>query len=237
MSAVKALVGLVVLAAVLAVGLVAGDHYAEGRAEEYARGEVAQMLQTSTTPAVDIQGFPFLTQVLRGTLDSVTASASDAKLSGLAVTDVAIDTRGVVVRPPAGEQARAGQASVAATIPTSSLEGALKDRTGLTPQIVVDGQTLRASGTVLGLTLVLTLVPRVDNGSLVVDVQHLTLGGRDVDPNALPSNLRGRVSSIPVPLDALPQGLAVTQASVIPAGIRLTASGSNVVVPQAASGG
>jgi hypothetical protein len=237
MSAVKALVGLVVLAAVLGVGLVAGDHYAEASAEEYARGVVSDMLQASTTPSVDIQGFPFLTQVARGTLDSVTASAAGARLGGVAVTDVAIDARGVLVRPPAGEQARAGQASISATIPTSSFEAALKERTGLTATLTVAQSTLQASGTVLGLALTLTLVPRVDNGSLLVDIQHLTLGGNEVDPNALPSALRGRVSSIPVPLDGLPQGLTVSQAAIVPTGVRVTASGSNVVVPEAPAAG
>ncbi len=238
-SAAKALGGLFVLGVVAAGGLYVGDRYAESRAEEYAVGVVSQSISTTSPPVVDIKGFPFLTQLMSGTLDHVTATSPGATLDGVPVTDVAIDATRVNVRPPAGQQPSAGHATVVATIPTASLEKAVKDGTGLTVQLAVDGSTIKASGNVLGLPIVLTLAPRVDSGKLLVDAQDLTLGGRQITPESLPSAVRDRVKDIEVPVQGLPSGLALSRAEVVPSGLRVTADGTNVVVPEttAANGG
>ncbi|HVD22732.1 MAG TPA: DUF2993 domain-containing protein [Lapillicoccus sp.] len=235
MSAAKALGGLLVLGVVAAGGLYVGDHYAESRAEEYAVGVVSQSISTTSAPVVDIKGFPFLTQFLTGTLDQVTATAAGATLEGVPVTDVTIDATRVNVRPPAGQQPSAGRATVVATIPTASLEKLVKDRTNLTVQLAVDGSTVKASGNVLGLPMVLTLAPRVDAGTLLVDAQDLTLGGRQITPESLPGAIRDRVKDIEIPLEGLPSGLALSRAEVVPSGLRITADGTNVVVPQTAA--
>lgn len=235
-SAAKALGGLVVLGVVVVGGLVAGDRYAESRAEEYAVGVVSQSVATTQPPVVDIKGFPFLTQLMGGTLGEVTATAAGATLEGIPVTDVAVDATQVTVRPPAGQQPSAGHATVAATIPVASLEKVVKDKTGLTVQLAVDGGVVKATGTVLGLPLTLDLVPKVTGGKLLVDAQALTLGGREITAQSLPSALRGQVSGIEVPVEGLPAGLALTRADVVPSGVRVTAEGTDVVVPQSATG-
>jgi hypothetical protein len=234
-SAAKALGGLLVLGVVAGGGLYVGDRYAESRAEEYAVGVVSQSIATTSSPVVDIKGFPFLTQFMSGTLDHVTATSAGATLEGVPVTDVAIDATQVNVRPPAGQQPSAGRATVVATIPTASLEKLVKDRTNLTVQLAVDGSTVKASGNVLGLPLVLTLAPRVDSGKLLVDAQDLTLGGRQITPESLPGVVRDRVKDIEIPLEGLPSGLALSRAEVVPSGLRITADGTNVVVPQTAA--
>ena len=189
-SAAKALGGLVVLGVVVAGGLYVGDRYAESRAEEYAVGVVSQSIPTTEPPVVDIKGFPFLTQLMGGTLDEVSATAAGATLEGIPVTDVAVDATQVNVRPPAGQQPSAGHATIAATIPTASLEKVVKDKTGLSVQLAVDGSAVKASGNVLGLPLTLSLVPTVNNGKLLVDAQGLTLGGREITAQSLPGALR-----------------------------------------------
>ena len=108
MSAAKALGGLVVLGVVVVGGLVRGDRYAESRAEEYAVGVVSQSIPTTQPPVVDIKGFPFLTQLMGGTLDEVTATAAGATLEGISVTDVAVDATKVNVRPAGGPAAVRG---------------------------------------------------------------------------------------------------------------------------------
>lgn len=231
-SAAKALGGLVVLGVVVVGGLVAGDRYAESRAEEYAVGVVGQSVATTQPPVVDIKGFPFLTQLMSGTLEEVTATAAGATLEGIPVTDVAVDATQVTVRPPAGQQPSAGHATIAATIPTASLEKVVKDKTGLTVQLSVSGSAVKATGNVLGLPLTLNLVPRVEGGKLLVDAQALTLGGREITAQSLPSALRGKVSGIEVPVEGLPAGLVLSRADVVPTGVRITADGTNVVVPE-----
>jgi hypothetical protein len=231
-SAAKALGGLLVLGVVAAGGLYAGDRYAEARAEEYASGVVSDSIATTSSPVVDIKGFPFLTQLMTGTLYEVTATAAGATLEGIPVTDVAVDATQVDVRPPAGQQPKAGRVTIVATIPTASLEKVVKDRSGLTVQLAVEGSAVKAAGTVLGLPLTLDLAPRVEGGKLLVDAQGLTLGGRDVNAQSLPSSIRGRVSGIEIPVEGLPPGLALSQAQVVPSGLRITAAGTNVAVPQ-----
>ena len=231
-SAAKALGGLVVLGVVVVGGLVAGDRYAESRAEEYAVGVVGQSVATTQPPVVDIKGFPFLTQLMSGTLEEVTATAAGATLEGIPVTDVAVDATQVTVRPPAGQQPSAGHATIAATIPTASLEKVVKDKTGLTVQLSVSGSAVKATGNVLGLPLTLNLVPRVEGGKLLVDAQALTLGGREITAQSLPSALRGQISGIEVPVEGLPAGLVLSRADVVPTGVRITADGTNVVVPE-----
>jgi len=232
---VKALASLVVVAVVVVGGLYIGDRYAESRAEEYAVGVVSGSIAVTQPPVVDIKGFPFLTQLASGTLDQVTATVPEATLESIPVTDVSLDATGVNVRPFAGQHPSAAHATIAATIPIASLEKVVKDKTGLTVQLVVEGSTVKASGTVLGLPLVLTLVPRVDNGKLLVDAQGLTLGGREITTQSLPSALRGRISGIEVPVQGLPAGLSLTRADVVPTGLRITADGTNVAVPQTSS--
>jgi hypothetical protein len=234
-AAVKALASLIVVAVVVVGGLYIGDRYAESRAEEYAVGVVSGSIAVTQPPVVDIKGFPFLTQLASGTLDEVTATVPGATLESIPVTDVSLEATGVNVRPPAGQHPSAAHATIAATIPTASLEKVVKDKTGLTVQLVVEGSTVKASGTVLGLPLVLTLVPRVDNGKLLVDAQGLTLGGREITIQSLPSALRGRISGIEVPVQGLPAGLSLTRADVVPTGLRITADGTNVAVPQTSS--
>ena len=231
-AAVKALASLIVVGVVVVGAFYVGDRYAESRAEQYAVGVVSDSIAVTQPPVVDIKGFPFLTQLASGTLDEVTATVPGATLEGIPVTDVSLDATGVNVRPLNGQQPSAAQATIAATIPTASLEKVVRDKTGLTVQLAVEGTSVKASGTVLGLPLTLTLVPRVDGGKLLVDAQGLTLGGREITTQSLPSALRGRISGIVVPVQGLPAGLSLTRADVVPAGLRITADGTNVAVPQ-----
>ncbi len=232
MSAAKTLACLVVLAAVLGGGAFAGDRYAEGQAEAYARQVVSDSIPVTSAPIVDITGFPFLTQALRGTLEHVTGSVGGATLGGIPVTDVRLDATSVLIRPPAGQQPRAGHASVAATIPTSSIQKIVQDKTGFSTRLAVDGSALTASATVLDLPLELALVPRVDGGHLLVDVQSLKLNGATVTADQLPSAFRSKVQGIQVPVDGLPKGLALSNAVVVADGVRITTEGTDVEVPQ-----
>jgi hypothetical protein len=234
-SAAKTVTGVVVVAAILGAGAYAGDRYAEAQAETYARQVVSDSIPVTSTPTVDILGFPFLTQALRGTLDHVTGSVPGATLGGIAVTDVRLDATGVLIRPPAGQQPRASHATVAATIPTTSLERVVQDRTGWATKLTVAGNALTASSTVLNLPLELALVPRVDGGRLLVDVQSLKLNGATVTANQLPSAFRSRLQGLEVPVDGLPKGLSLSNATVAADGVRITTDGSDVEVPQGPS--
>jgi hypothetical protein len=87
---------LLALIAVL-VALVVVDRVAVAIAE----GQIADRVQTSqslpTKPTVDIAGFPFLTQVVRGRYKQVTATADGIEREGLRLAEVRIVAEGVRV--------------------------------------------------------------------------------------------------------------------------------------------
>ena len=78
---VPLLVVLVVLAAV-GGGLYLGDTYAERRAERETAVELQRQLGTPTPPAVDIQGRPFLTQVVARSVGTVRIVMEDIPATG-----------------------------------------------------------------------------------------------------------------------------------------------------------
>ena len=59
---------------------------------------------------------------------------------------------------------------------------------------------------------------------------------REVSAQALPGALRERVTASEVPVEGLPAGLVLSRADVVPTGLRITADGTNVVVPQTTTG-
>jgi hypothetical protein len=78
---VPLLVALLVLL-LLGGGLYVGDRYAERRAEHETAVELQSQLGTPTVPAVDIQGRPFLTQVVARSVGTVRVVADDIPASG-----------------------------------------------------------------------------------------------------------------------------------------------------------
>ena len=111
----------------------------------------------------------------------------------------------------------------------------LTQRTRLDVTLAVDGVAMKATGTVLGLDLAVDLTPRVDGGRLLVDATAVTLGGRAIPTTALPAALRQGLTGLEVPVNGLPQGLALTGAQVVPAGVRVTLAGDDVVAPAGVS--
>ena len=67
-------------------------------------------------------------------------------------------------------------------------------------------------------------------------MQSLKLNGATVTADQLPSAFRTRVQGIQVPVDGLPKGLALSDAVVASDGLRITADGTDVEVPQTTPG-
>jgi hypothetical protein len=125
----------------------------------------------------------------------------------------------------------AGSGSVAATLPTASIQKVVADRTSLDVQVAVEGDALKASGQVLGLKLSATLTPRVEDGRLLVDVGGLQLAGLTITVDDLPASVRSRLTDLEVPVSGLPEGIVLSEATVVPEGVRITATGTDVVLP------
>src|SRR3954451_23679110 len=133
-------------------------------------------------PKVDIGRFPFLTQVLRGSVDEVTGSVDGVTIEGIPATDVTFEATDVTPSEPY----TAGAASISATLPTGSLDQVIADQTRLDITVSVDGDDLKAAGKVLGVTLSANLQPRAEAGKILVDVQDVAIGGASVSVDSLP---------------------------------------------------
>src|SRR3954453_3761406 len=75
------------------------------------------------TPKVDIGGFPFLTQVIKGSLDEVTGQVDGVTIEGIHATDVTLEARDVTTSEPY----TAGTATLTATLPTASIDKIVAD--------------------------------------------------------------------------------------------------------------
>ncbi|UZN03506.1 DUF2993 domain-containing protein [Cellulomonas sp. S1-8] len=223
----KGLVTGVVALGLVAVGAYVADGYARGNAEDQAAAVVTQQLQVDGTPDVQIAGFPFLTQLLARSLDDVTATAPGVVLDGIAATDVTVDAHDVSLDAPY----RVGSVLIEATVATASVQEIVSERTSL--ELAVDGDVLRAAGDLFGMPLTAGLVPRVEAGRLLVDVQDVTLGAATLRLEQLPGDVAEQLVGIEVPLEGLPAGVVLERAVVVPDGVRFTAAGADVVLEQA----
>jgi hypothetical protein len=218
----------VVTVVVLAGGAFVADRVTESMAEQRVVDAIEQNLDGVVgDPTVELGGFPFLTQLLAGSIDDVTGQVDGVTLEGIKATDVTIDAHDVSTSEPY----TVGSATIAATLPTASIEQIVKDRSQLDVAVAVDGNALTASGKVLGLTLAANLVPRVEDGKLLVDVENVQIAGLTVDVDNLPSAIGNRLTDVEIPVSGLPEGLVLSGASVVSSGVRITATGTDVVLP------
>ena len=212
---------------VLAGGALVADRVAHSTAERRVTEAIEQNLDVAGTPTVEIGGFPFLTQLLAGSVDDVTGAVDGVTLEGIDATDVTIDAQDVTTSEPY----TLGSATIAATLPTASIEKIVADRSQLDIAVAVDGRALTATGTVLGLKLAANLVPRVEDGRLLVTVANVQVAGLTVSVDDLPRAIGDRLTDIEIPVSGLPEGLVLSDATVVADGVRITADGTDVVLP------
>jgi hypothetical protein len=219
--------GTVVLAALIG-GAWWGDRWALGRAEERFADQVRTGVDGVTgRPAVDIAGFPFLTQLAAGSLDDVTVDLASASLSGVDLQDVDLRARGVSTSAPY----RADRAEVRGTLTTAALEQLVAERTDADVDLDIDDGRLTATLQVLRADVTAELVPTAQGDAIAVDVVSVTLAGAVIDVEDLPGAAASRLQDLTVPVEGLPEGLALTDVVVQDDGLRVTASGTEVVLP------
>ncbi|MET3804510.1 hypothetical protein ABIB25_001505 [Nakamurella sp. UYEF19] len=222
----KLLVFLVILIIVV-VGIdIGGRAFAESKAGE------AIAIQTGTTaPSVDIHGFSFLVQALRGKYSNITLTSSDVTagpISGIGVTIDLYDVNFPIGDAVKGDTSNltAAQAHVTGVIPDSQVTAALA-QSGATISEGPGGAirvaaTVDIAGTRVPVTA--TLVPSFTAGTLRLDATNLTAAGVAV-PNIaqLTRNL-----SLALPLKDLP--FAVQAATLVSSGANLvlTASANDI---------
>ncbi len=218
----------VVAVVVLVGGVFVADRVTEATAEQRVADAIEQNLDGVVgTPTIEIGGFPFLTQLLSGSLNDVSGQVDGVTLEGIKATDVTVEAQDVSTSEPY----TLGTATIEATLPTASIEQIVKDKSQLDVTVAVDGTSLKASGKVLGLTLAANLVPRVEDGKLLVNVEDVQIAGLTVSVDDLPNAIGKRLTDVEIPVSGLPEGLELSGATVVGTGVRITATGTDVVLP------
>lgn len=219
------LVGLSVAVVLLVGGMLLADRAGHSIAENVAADAARSRLDAADLD-VAIEGFPFLTQLARGTLDDVRLQASSATLQGLAVTDLDVTATGVAVREPRGAE----HVVATGTVPTAALQTLLRERTGWDLTLTVEDETLVAGGSVAGVPVgvALAVAPAGADG-LTATVTSASLAGLTVDAGVLPDALASRLTEVDV-TDQLPAGARVTGAVVQADGLHLTAELDDVAL-------
>ncbi|MBJ6615960.1 DUF2993 domain-containing protein [Streptomyces sp. I4(2020)] len=241
----RALRILLVIAVVLGAIFVIVDrvavHFAEGEAADRVRASEG----LASTPDVDIQGFPFLTQVLGGSLDEVRVGISDYEAGAgeggktIRIADLRADLRGVEFSGDFGS-AVADSATGTATIAYDELlRNAKAEPTQVAPGITAEVVALSDGGngkikvalesTVLGTKLpepvtVLSSVTVVDGNTVRVRADALpVLGGVEIAE----SRVR-RITDFEQKIDGLPGGISLEKVQAAADGVDVTVSGKDV---------
>ncbi|MGA5442952.1 DUF2993 domain-containing protein [Streptomyces griseoincarnatus] len=216
-------------------------HFAEGEAADRVRASEG----LASTPDVDIQGFPFLTQVLSGSLDEVRVGISDYEAGAgeggktIRIADLRADLRGVEFSGDFGS-AVADSATGTATIAYDELlRNAKAEPTQVAPGITAEVVALSDGGngkikvaletTVLGTKLpepvtVLSSVTVVDGNTVRVRADALpVLGGVEIAE----SRVR-RITDFEQKIDGLPGGISLEKVEAAADGVDVTVSGKDV---------
>ena len=215
----KVLIGIGIVLAVLAVLGFAGDRVAASAAERRITESVSQELAGATSVATQIHGVPVLTQVAAGSLDHVTVTAASVPASGVSLQDVVVDLYGVTTTAPRSAQ----RVTATALVPTSALQAKVGD--GWT--VTTDGDALLASSSGL-LGLQARVVPTVRDNKLAIDIDWVKVLGAQVDGSSVPQAVTDRLDALVGSVAALPLGLTLSAVTVVPGGVQITATGTDV---------
>lgn len=215
---VKVTVGLGVVAAVVGGGLIA-DAWARDRIEARVLEEASGVLPGLTGAEVEVLGPLVLPQLARGRLDEVRAAAPSVTASGVTLTDVTVVASDVALEPPV-----AGDLLVVGTAATSEIQGRLP--AGLELSLTGSGAFLEI--TVLTLPLRVGLDVAVADGAAVLAVRELSLAGLALAADDLPDQVADALADIRIDLPEPVPGVVVTGVEVVPGGLRLSATGTDV---------
>lgn len=220
----RRLVWTLVVLAVVAGGAYLADTLLRREAEDRVAAEVQQAIPgVEQAPEVTIEGFPFLTQVAAGELQSVRLTAPAATVEGLRLEDVVVRLHGVTTASPY----TAETAEMTALVTPDAAEAAL----GLADLDleVRDGELL-ATASVLGLPLDVAMSATAEGHEITVDVEAFLLGGFRVESTELPADLTAQLQGLRFGISGLPADMSLTGVTVVDDGLELSAAGSNLTL-------
>jgi hypothetical protein len=219
---------------VLAVigGLLYGaDRFAAGMAEEQIGKQVAAQSGLGAPPEVEIDGFPFLTQVLAGEYEKIEMSLGEISQRNIKLTDVSAELSGVRA-PLSGlingdtSQVVAGTAAVSGIVPFSTVEKHAPQGVRMS----ASGSDLRLRGKLgyAGFSVPVDATVGVKAGREGITMTPKQLRGEGGRP--IPLRLVQQRFGFTIPVRDLPLGARVTGVEVVDGGLRITASADDVKI-------
>lgn len=231
-----------VLLVILLGLLLVADRVGVSVASRAAASQLQKALRTAHQPAVELGGFPFLTQVLSGRYDRVEVRAGQASAAGVTLTTLDATLVGARVPPSQAllrtvAEVPVEQLRVRGTVSYAELARLADERLDLAPSaaglsLSPAGDRVQVTGTVeaLGQTVVVTALSRVEvvHGDLLVTAESYRVGGTNTDPRIIRA-LDDRLD-VRVPVEGLPSGLQVRQVQVRPEGLSVLATAVDVML-------
>jgi len=216
----------IIVLVVLIALLVAADFAARAFAENKAASEIQQQ-GFPKKPNVDIEGFPFLTQVAAKHFSDIQVSASNVTEGPLDIASIDATLKNVHING-AFSGGTIDSLNGTATITFTALSNAMTAQAGPLGQLANSALTLSAAGpdevkaTLNVLVLSGTAVWRVTRtGDRDLNIQLVSTGG-------LPSSLLSPIKNITLQLPSLPLGLKIQSVSVNSSGLTGTLTGQDV---------
>jgi hypothetical protein len=216
------IVSAIVIVLTLIIGAIAADRIVDFTTEQ----RIADGLADYGDAEVSVEGFPVLTQLASGKLDSVHITAAQATYEDVHFTDVDAKLYDV----PTDTSRPIGTVDATAVLPHATLDELATEHASLPDGMTFtteDGQ-LALKGSLLGQDLIIGIDPKADGRRAVVDATTIRLGSAQVDVGSLPGFLTSAISDIVIDLDFLPTGLELTDITATEAGLKVRLHGSGV---------
>jgi hypothetical protein len=214
---------------VLAALLVGADFAARAYAENKAASEIKQQ-GFPKKPSVDIEGFPFLTQVAAHEFHDIQISSSNVPEGPLDIESINASLKDVHING-AFSGGTIGSLDGTAAVTFTALSNAMTSEAGPLGQLANVGLTLSADGSdkvkatlnavVFSGTAVWRVTNTYSNDVNTINVQLAATGG-------LPESLLKPISDITLRLPPLPLHLEIQSISVTPSGLVGTLTGQDV---------
>jgi len=223
---------LIVALVVVVFLALAADRAAALAAEHVAATQVQSRLALADKPDVSVDGFPFLTQVLRGRLTQVRVTAQDVPLGRFRADSLSVTAQQLQVNRQIPLDSRAGHVEAVAVVPYSEVSRLAPEGVRVGPADAGSGDALRVTAPLdlpgRSTKAVATSHVRVHGGLLVVRAGRVVVGGHPLAP-ALAARARGRLD-FSVPVRGLPGGLHLSGVRATSHGLQVTVTGRRLAL-------
>lgn len=216
------IVAAVVVVLTLVVGIIAVDRVVDFTTEQ----RIAADLEPYGDADVNVEGFPVLTQMAGGSLNTVHVTADRARYADVDFIDVDAKLFDV----PVDTSRPIDTVEASAVIPLSTIDSLASEHASLPSGMsftTIDGG-LFLKGSLLGQELLIGIEPKAESRRVVVNATTIRLGSAKVDIDSIPSFLTSSISDIAIDLDFLPAGLELTNIDATDTGLAISLHGTGV---------